>query len=276
MGRGRSNPIAAQKRRLPFAAKLKREDPFRPEDEREIQAMGRRIAAAGEFMSLAGWREDAGFRVFRFTTPAKARAMQHWIDRSGIEHRPMPRLGPTAEERAADQPEALAWDFATGAVRDVVQAYRRARHLGDGEQTAFNAAADAARALGRPLDKIDDTARTLIGWAREHHREWFYGFDGGAYASHDGTLVWVSCESRERPACRAARQVGAARPRGVCEAPVRSDVTAARPAWRGRNPLGPRHHHRLQGHALLNTPWASTMKFSCQRPGLASSQFTTI
>jgi hypothetical protein len=82
-------------------AKIKRDDPFCPKDEREIEAMCRRIAAAGEFMVLAGWREDAGFRVFHFPTWAKARAMQHWIDRSGTAGRPIPRLGETAEEKAA-------------------------------------------------------------------------------------------------------------------------------------------------------------------------------
>jgi len=56
--------------------------------------------------------EDAGFRVFHFPTWAKARAMQHWIDRSGIAGRPMPKLGDTAEERAAQQREALAWALA--------------------------------------------------------------------------------------------------------------------------------------------------------------------
>src|SRR5215475_12542030 len=72
------NPVASRRRRLPYVAKIKRDDPFTPDDEREIAAMCRRIAAAGEFMVLAGWREDAGFRVFHFPTWAKARAMQHW------------------------------------------------------------------------------------------------------------------------------------------------------------------------------------------------------
>ena len=76
--------------RLPYIAKIKRDDPFRPEDEREIEGMCKRVAAAGEFMALAGWREDADYRVFYFETWAKARAMQHWIDCSGIAHRPMP------------------------------------------------------------------------------------------------------------------------------------------------------------------------------------------
>jgi len=46
---------------MPYVAKIKRDDPFTPDDEREIAAMCRRIAAAGEFLVLAGWREDAGF-----------------------------------------------------------------------------------------------------------------------------------------------------------------------------------------------------------------------
>ena len=102
---------------MPYVAKIKRDDPFRPDDEREIEAMCRRIAAAGEFMVLAGWRENAGFRVFHFPTWAMARAMKHWIDRSGIAGRPMPKLGETPEERAEQQREASAWGLTTGAVR---------------------------------------------------------------------------------------------------------------------------------------------------------------
>ena len=91
---------------MPFIAKIKRDDPFCSEDTREIEGMCKRIAAASEFMSVAGWREDAGFRLFHFTTWAKARAMQHWIDRSGIAHRPMPKLGLSAEEIAEQRREA--------------------------------------------------------------------------------------------------------------------------------------------------------------------------
>lgn len=178
MGRRKGeDTIAAKKRRMPFVAKIKREDPFRSDDSREIQAMCKRIAASSEFMSLAGWREDAGFVVLHFTTWAKARAMQHWIDRSGIAHRPMPKLGLTKDEIAESRREALAWGLETGAVRDVVQAYRRARHRGDSELTAFNQAADMAKALGRPTDKVQETAQVLIGWAIEHHRDWFYKFE---------------------------------------------------------------------------------------------------
>jgi len=52
----------------------------------------------------------------------------------------------------------------TGAVHAVVQAYRLALDRGENELTAFDAAADAALALGCPLDKINDTARVLIDW----------------------------------------------------------------------------------------------------------------
>src|SRR5262245_9657369 len=127
--------------------------------------MCRRIATAGEFFALAGWREDAGFRVFHFPTWAKARAMQHWIDRSGIAYRPMPKLGETPEEQAEQQREAMGWGLSTGAARAIAQAYRQARQRGESELTAFNAAADAALAHGRPLDRVNDTARVLIDWA---------------------------------------------------------------------------------------------------------------
>ena len=91
MGRRKGeDTIAAKRRRMPYIAKIRREDPFRPEDAREVEAACRRIAASSEFTVLAGWREGSGYRVYHFTTWAKARAMQHWIDRSGIAHRPMP------------------------------------------------------------------------------------------------------------------------------------------------------------------------------------------
>lgn len=87
---GKSNIFGLKRRRMPYVAKIKRDDPFRSTDAREVDAMVRRIAAAGEHFSIAGSREDAGFLLYHFTTWAKARAMQHYIDRSGIARRPMP------------------------------------------------------------------------------------------------------------------------------------------------------------------------------------------
>jgi hypothetical protein len=64
----------------------------------EPHAQCKRIAASAKHFAAAGWFEDSGYRLFYFTTWAKARALQHWIDRSGITHRPMPKLGPWAAE----------------------------------------------------------------------------------------------------------------------------------------------------------------------------------
>ena len=174
MGRRKGeDTIAAKRRRMPYVAKIRREDPFRPEDAREVESACRRIAAASEFMVLAGWREDSGYRVYHFTTWAKARAMQHWIDRSGIANRPMPKLGLTAEEIAEAKRLALEWGMRTGAVRDVVQAYRRARYSGDAELTSFNAACAVAMSLGRPGEEVENTVRTLLEWARATYPHWF-------------------------------------------------------------------------------------------------------
>jgi hypothetical protein len=179
----RANPVAAKRKQLPYVAKIKRDDPFRPQDEREIEQACRRIAAASDYLGLAGWREESGYRLFHFATWAKARAMQHWIDRSGIAHRPLPKLGLTDAEKAERDGDALAWGLETGAVREIVQSYRRARHRGDSELTSFNAAAATARALGRPGGECENTVRVLIAWAIEHHRRWFYAFNDSLQVS---------------------------------------------------------------------------------------------
>ena len=88
----------------------------------------------------------------------------------------MPKLGATPEEAAERKRQALAWGLATGAVREVVQAYRRARHAGGEDLTAFNAACTVGLALGRPNDEVQHTVEVLLDWARENHREWFYRF----------------------------------------------------------------------------------------------------
>ena len=48
MRRKGEDTFAIKRRRMPFVAKIKREDPFRSADRREIDAMVRRIAAAGD------------------------------------------------------------------------------------------------------------------------------------------------------------------------------------------------------------------------------------
>src|SRR5215813_10065292 len=87
-----------------------------------------------------------------------------------IARRPMPKLGETPQECEERRHEALVWGLETGAVHAVVQAYRQARDRGESELTAFNSAADTALAFGRPLAKINDTARVLIDWALKAKR----------------------------------------------------------------------------------------------------------
>jgi hypothetical protein len=99
----------------------------------------------------------------------------------------MPKLGPTPEEVAERKRQALAWGLATGAVRDIVQAYRRARHAGDEDLTSFNAACAVGLALGRPNDEVRHTVGVLLEWARESRRERFYRFEPPA-APAPGTI----------------------------------------------------------------------------------------
>lgn len=90
MRRKGEDTFAMKRQRMPYVAKIKRDDPFRAADRRDIDGMVRRISGAGEHFSIAGWREEAGYLLFHFPTWSKARAMQHWIDRSGIAGRPTP------------------------------------------------------------------------------------------------------------------------------------------------------------------------------------------
>jgi hypothetical protein len=106
--------------------------------------MCRRIAGAAEHCALASWGEESGYLVYHFTTWTKARAMQHWIDRSGVARRSMPKLAPTPEETAGAKRQVLAWGPAKRAVREIVQAYRRARHARNEELVTFNAACQGA------------------------------------------------------------------------------------------------------------------------------------
>jgi hypothetical protein len=100
---------------------------------------------------------------------AKAGALQHWIDRSGIAHRPMPKLGPSAAEIEEENREAPTWGLETRAVRSIVQTYRRAMYRGASHLSAFNEATEIAFALGRPTDKTIGTTGVLLEWAQANH-----------------------------------------------------------------------------------------------------------
>jgi hypothetical protein len=95
--RHKANPFQEPKRRLPHKAFLRRDDPFRRVDEEEIVKACRRVAQGAPWMTYAGSRgPENGRRVFGFDTPEKARALQTWIEVSGIERRPRPEPAPDA------------------------------------------------------------------------------------------------------------------------------------------------------------------------------------
>ena len=95
MVRRRSNPFDEKRKRLPHKALLRREDPFRKADGEEFEAACKRIAADAEFLVYARGRgEELGCKVICFDTPEKAKAMQAWIDASGIATRPRPEPPP--------------------------------------------------------------------------------------------------------------------------------------------------------------------------------------
>jgi hypothetical protein len=93
--RRRENPFAAKKARLPYRSLLRREEPLRPTDRSELEAVTLSIAAGGEFLIYEGMRGDElGRRVIAFDAPEKAQAMQAWIDTSRIVDRPRPEPPP--------------------------------------------------------------------------------------------------------------------------------------------------------------------------------------
>jgi hypothetical protein len=93
MVRRRGNPFANTLKRLPQKALMRREEPLRPSDHDEVMAVMLSVAAGAEYLAYAGTRGNELYcRVFCFDTAEKARAMQAWIDASGIENRPAPSV----------------------------------------------------------------------------------------------------------------------------------------------------------------------------------------
>jgi hypothetical protein len=94
MARRKANPFLDKLRKLPHRATIKRDAPFRRVDNEEVEAVCLRIAAGAGYVFYAGSRGDEqGCKVVGFDTAEKARAMQDWIDESGIASRPTPDLG---------------------------------------------------------------------------------------------------------------------------------------------------------------------------------------
>ena len=91
MARRRGNPFANTVKRLPHKALMRRDEPLRPSDNDEVMTAMVNSAAGAEYLAYAGTRGNELYcRVFCFDSSEKARAMQAWIDASGIVNRPAP------------------------------------------------------------------------------------------------------------------------------------------------------------------------------------------
>ena len=163
-------------KRLPFIARLRRDEPLRPADQIELNEAADRIAGPTGWYSMAGYHGKADCKLIRFATLGEAEEMQRWLDRSGIAERPMPKLGETKEEKAAAAREVIDWALSTGAGRRIVQAYRRELAAGEGHISGMLAAYAAATAAGLNSDGLVPAVEFIIRWAQDNHAEWFYRF----------------------------------------------------------------------------------------------------
>lgn len=76
--------------RLPFFARLRREEPMYAADGRELDQAADRIAGPTGWYAIAGRLKEADCKLIHFATQYEAEEMQRWIDESGIENRPAP------------------------------------------------------------------------------------------------------------------------------------------------------------------------------------------
>ena len=99
MARPKRSPNSHQirVRELPFAARMRRDEPFRSVDDAEWRAAADQIAGPKGWYATAGMRGDWDCRLIRFGSQTEAEEMQEWISASGIETRPAPPRydGPT-------------------------------------------------------------------------------------------------------------------------------------------------------------------------------------
>lgn len=176
MGRRKGEDTPARKRRrLPHVAVIERSAPFRREDLQELKEQCRRNTNGQEFWITTQWRNDRDVYVVHFAEAHQARTVELWARHERFAERPAPLFGPSQEERAAFEQLAIRWGVRTGALRRVVQAYRR-RSLENGSLSQCHTAAQLT--LQKYLPPIDaghfDVAELFVSWAKREHWHWFY------------------------------------------------------------------------------------------------------
>lgn len=73
-----------------------------------------------------------------------------------------------------DEQAILAWGRQKGRLQEVVQEYRFSRRAGDASCKAHDYAAAAVARLDPSVADPANTARVLIKWMEQEHREWFW------------------------------------------------------------------------------------------------------
>lgn len=177
MGRHKSVDTPARKRRrLPHVAVIERSDPFLPADKQTLYEQCRRITNGQEFYHGSQWRHDRDIHVIHFAEAHQAKALEEWVWRNRFYARPKPHYGPSQEERAAFEQEVVRWGVRTGALRRVVQAYRRRSREGGSLLQCDTAAQQALRMYLLPSGhEYYDVERVLVSWAMREHGRWFRG-----------------------------------------------------------------------------------------------------
>jgi hypothetical protein len=160
---------------MPHIAHLGRTKPLRDVDRAQLDQTCMRITNGQEFL-YGVERIDGDWRyVVRFSEPHHAEALRDWVRREHFSERPPPKFGPTDEEKRAFEEVAIAWGARTGALRRVVQAYRRAMFENETMMRCDTAAQQALRAYLPPEHGFHNMARVMVSWAMQRHWHWFFG-----------------------------------------------------------------------------------------------------
>ena len=171
--KGEDTP-AKRRLRLPFRAVVEeREQPFLAADLADLEAECQRITNSAEFLYSMERNGDRYEHVVRFGSEHQAATLQEWFRRTRFDQWPVPKFGPTAQEKAAFAQSALALGFRTGAIRRVIQAFR---HEPGSLTRQWSAAHRMLARYQMPESAGHDVARVFITWAQKHHGHWFHAW----------------------------------------------------------------------------------------------------
>lgn len=171
-----TNSYALLRKRLTHETVICRSEPFRRDDEAKVDAAIARITNGQEHLRTWRREERQDVMVYLFGAASQADAFRDWARREKIDRLPAARYGPTSEERTAFEDVAVRWGVRTGALRRIVQAYRRTMH-GGGSMLRCHTAAQLAYQAELPPEHCERFAvgQVLVGWAMRLYPDWFHG-----------------------------------------------------------------------------------------------------